>query len=202
MLLNAAKSNTITFTLKKQLDIQPITIGNSEVVDNSSVKLLGVTFDSHLKFAKHVDSIIEKCRPAFHAICKLRKAGVNNQSLIMFYKARIIPLLTYAAPCWYPLLGINDKERLEKYQRHCLRIIYPFHDSSNSRLTCAGLKTICQQLDDQCYNYVNRIQANTEHALHDCIHTGGRTSSRSGRFIPSRTRTAMGHKNIFRQYRK
>ena len=127
--------------------------------DNCSVKLLGVTFDQHLRFSQHVDSIIGKCRPAFHSICKLRKAGVNDSSLTLFYKARIIPLI-YAAPCWYPLLGKTDKERHEKYQRHCLRLIYPNLENSASRLDTAGLATVSVQ------------KTNAIGTLHDYIHTG------------------------------
>ena len=161
---------------------------------------IGVTFDQHLRFSQHVDSIIEKCRPAFHAICKLRKAGVNDSSLTLFYKARIIPLMIYAAPCWYPLLGKTDKERLDKYQRHCLRLIYPNLENSASRLETAGLTTVSVQLENQCHRYTQRIRSDTTHALHDYIHTGGRISSRSGRFIPARARTALGSKNLFRHY--
>ena len=200
MLLNASKSNTITFTLRKQLEIDPISINSSEVEDNCSVKLLDVTFDQHLRFSQHVDSIIEKCRPAFHSICKLRKAGVNDSSLTLFYKARIIPLMIYAAPCWYPLLGKTDKERLDKYQRHCLRLVYQNLENSASRLETAGLTTVSVQLENQCHRYTKRIRSDNTHALHDYIHTGGRISSRSGRFIPARTRTALGSKNLFRHY--
>ena len=108
--------------------------------------------------------------------------------------------MIYAAPCWYPLLGKTDKERLEKYQRHCLRLIFPNLENSASRLDTAGLATVSVQLENQCHRYTKRIRSDNTHALHDYIHTGGRISSRSGRFIPARTRTALGSKNLFRHY--
>ena len=87
-----------------------------------------------------------------------------------------------------------------KYQRHCLRLIYPNLENSASRLETAGLTTVSVQLENQCHRYTQRIRSDTTHALHDYIHTGGRISSRSGRFIPARTRTALGSKNLFRHY--
>lgn len=173
MLLNAEKSNSITFTLRKQLDMDPILVGDSEVREHSAVKLLGVTFDNHLKFTKHVDNIIEKCRPAFHAMCNLRKAGVNSESLTLFYKARITPLLTYASPCWFPLIGKSDRDRLDKYQRHCLRMIYPTLENTEQRLNETGLVDICTALDAQCNRYVQRLKNDFSHALHNYTSTGG-----------------------------
>ena len=68
MLINAYKSSYITFTLQKKLDIDPILIIKTEVSDDVSTKLLVVTYDQHLKFSLHVDTIIDKCPPAFHAM--------------------------------------------------------------------------------------------------------------------------------------
>ena len=93
---------------------------NSEAANENTVKLLGVTFDQHLRFSPHIDALIQRCRPAFHAIIKLRKAGVNDESLCKFYKSRVVPLLAYAAPCWFSQLSNTEIERLEKYQGLCL----------------------------------------------------------------------------------
>ena len=48
MLLNASKSSSITFTLQKKIDIDPILINETEVSDDVSTNLLGVTYDQHL----------------------------------------------------------------------------------------------------------------------------------------------------------
>ena len=200
MLLNASKSSSITFTLQKKIDIDPILINETEVSDDVSTKLLGVTYDQHLKFSKHVDTIIDKCRPAFHAMSKLRKAGVDDAGLTMFYKSRIVPLIIYAAPSWYPLLSVTDKERLEKYQRHCLRMIYPYLDDTNSRLCQSGLDDIGVQLSIQCLRYTARLRSNKTHPLHNYTDTGSRLSARSGRTVTSRTRTSLAGKSLFRQY--
>ena len=106
-----------------------------------------------------------------------------------------------SAPCWYPLLGKTGKERLVKYRRHCLRLIYPNLEDSASRLDTAGLATLSVQLANQS-NAIGTLSAPALTPPTPSIITsiGGRISSRSGRFIPARTRTALGSKNLFRHY--
>ena len=74
MLLNASKSNAIFFSAQKKIAASQLTIKDSEVANENTVKLLGVTFDQHLRFSPHIDALIQRCRPAFHAIVKLRIA--------------------------------------------------------------------------------------------------------------------------------
>ena len=102
MLINASKSSSITFTLQKKIDIDPILIIRTEISDNVSTKLLGVTYDQHLKFSLHVDTIIDKCRPAFHAMSNWGKQVWIILAYPCFFKSRIVPLIIYAVPSWYP----------------------------------------------------------------------------------------------------
>ena len=92
MLLNTSKSVAITFTLQKNITSNPISIKEVDICEKSDVKLLGVTFDQHMRFSNHVDNTIDKTRPAVHALIKLRKAGVSASSLSLFYQARILPI--------------------------------------------------------------------------------------------------------------
>ena len=165
----------------------------------STTKLLGVTLDQHMRFSAHVDSIIEKCRPAFHAISKLRKAGVNDTSLAHFYQSRILPIITYAAPMWYPLISQCDRERLEKYQRLCLRIILPYVDDTGTRLAMTSLDDINVVLGVACLKYANKVLQDVHHPLHSYtqIH---RISARSGRVINAKTRTTLLSKSLFHKY--
>ena len=61
-----------------------------------TAKLLVLTFDQHLRFTPHIDLLINRCWPAFHAIVKLGKAGVDDKSICYFYRSRVVPLLTLA----------------------------------------------------------------------------------------------------------
>ena len=124
MCLNATKSNMITFTLRKTIDSEPLTINGTEVVEQDHVKLLGVTFDRHVKFSVHVDHSIAKSKPAFHALVQLKRSGVRSSDLTFFYNSRILSIVTYAAPCWFPYTTSHDREKLEKYQNSAYELYY------------------------------------------------------------------------------
>ena len=65
---------------------EPLIINDSAVSTDDELKLFGVFLVKLLKFTNHVNSMIAKCKPAFHAICRIGKAGVNNKSLAYFYQ--------------------------------------------------------------------------------------------------------------------
>ena len=47
------------------------------------------------------------------------------EPLTALYKCQILPVLTYAAPSWFPLINKQQIEQLEKAQRFALRVIIP-----------------------------------------------------------------------------
>lgn len=198
MLLNTAKSCRITFTLRKSISSEPVTINNAEIEEHVEVKLLGVTLDQHLRFTPHVDAAIKKSKPAFHALVQLKRAGVNISNLTLFYRSRILPILTYAAPCWFPHLSGNDKDKLEKYQRLCLRIIMPDGDYTE-RLVTLGLCKITEHLQCVCCGYVRMLTTNVSHPLHHLVPT--RTyHRRTGTPNTLPFRSALLHKSLFHSY--
>lgn len=79
---------TCTFTLQKTLSSTPIQINNTTIEEKSSVCILGVTYDKHLKFSQHVDKAIEKTRGSVHAITRLKRAGVGTKSLTLFFQSK------------------------------------------------------------------------------------------------------------------
>ena len=109
MILNTNKSLSITCTLQKAITSVPISIKGDDIEEKTTAKLLGVTYDNHTQFASHVDNIISNSKPAFHAIIKLKKEGLNAESLALFYRARILSILSYTAPSWFPFIYSTQK---------------------------------------------------------------------------------------------
>ena len=166
MLLNTAKSSVITFTLKKEIRSEPIVINDNQISEEPSVKLLGIHYDKHLRFTNHVETLISKSRPAYHAIVRLKRAGVSAHSLGMFYKSRVLSILSYAAPAWFPYLADKDKEVLEKYQRLCLRVILPQLENYDERLQQLNIDSVSIALDVCCLKYVTNLKAKPDHPTH------------------------------------
>jgi hypothetical protein len=198
MLLNASKSTAMNFTLQKSISIDPVTINGANVQIGNHTKLLGVTYDSHMKFTNHVDNVISKSRSAYHALVNLKKAGVATSGLVLFYQARILSIISYAAPSWYPYIAKYDKDKLERYQRLCLFIILPRLEHYADRLAFLKLEELNVYLDIVCLRYANKILADDHHIFHCYI--PGRPSTHSRRTIPPKSRTAHLGKNLFFRY--
>ena len=78
---------TISFSLKKTITCDAICINEASISDQRNAKLLGVVFDSHLKFSSHVDAAIVTCLPLH---CSPQQSWrVNESSLAMFYQSQV-----------------------------------------------------------------------------------------------------------------
>ena len=103
MALNITKSNSITFSLQQTILDRPLNINGKAIDKVDNVKLLGVVFDSHLRFSSHVDSIIQKVRPSIYALLTLKRHGVSDAGLVMFYTTVIRSVLLYCLSRLVPL---------------------------------------------------------------------------------------------------
>ena len=100
-----------------------------------------------------------------HAITKLRKAGVSSSSLALFYKARVLSILSYSAPSWFPFLNQHDKEKLENHQKLCLRVIKPTTNDYNELLSSLNLSELNLYLSLHCLRYVEKVKKSPSHIL-------------------------------------
>ena len=153
-----------------------------------------------MKFSAHVNSIIAKSKSAFHGIINLKKAGLKTDSLALFYRARILPILSYGAPAWYPFISKDNKDKLEKYQRLCLRVILPFVDRYSDRLHQLNMIELNTHLDTCCLKYVSKVRSRTDHPLRDLIPQVPEHLHHKSR-ATHRSRTELLGKSLFFRYR-
>ena len=62
-----------------------------------------------------------------------KTAWVNTNSLIKYYTARIITILTYAAPAWNSNTTKQNRDTIECHQRLCSRLRHPYIQSCTER---------------------------------------------------------------------
>jgi hypothetical protein len=116
--------------------------GNESVVTEVvEEKDLGVTFDTTLKFSKHISLITNTANKVVGAI----RRGFSFMDQDMFcrlYKALVRPHLEYANCVWCPVLK-RDKELLERVQRRATKLVPGLTDLSYSdRLRALNLPTL------------------------------------------------------------
>ena len=173
--LNIDKSCSLTFTLQKELTIPSIILGSSAVTELKSSRILGVQFDRHLRFSEHITKILERTKTATHALTLLRRSNVRSDCIALFYKSRILSILSFACPVWYPYLSQTEKERLENFQSLCTRIILPDVDDYDSRLSILKLEELRVHLDILCLRYVSKVRSNEDHVCYNLTSLANKT---------------------------
>ena len=131
MKLNADKCHLLV--LGQRCD-DPVTvkIGNTDVVNSSEEKLLGVHIDSKLSFYRHVSKLCQKASNKLYALARI-SPYMNQNKLRYLMKAFITSQFQYCPLIWmFHSRQLNQK--INKIQERALRITYKETESTFSEL--------------------------------------------------------------------
>ena len=120
------KSNCTLFTSdthQSRLDPSVSCNGNTFPLCRSP-KLLGVTFDTHFTFSPHIRGVAERARSRLGILQALAGVswGQSKEVLLLTYQMLIKPILSYAAPVWFPNAPTTAVSSLQSIQNSALRI--------------------------------------------------------------------------------
>ena len=98
------------------LSLSPIIIGNKVIERVSTYKILGVHVDCDLKWNTHVEYICKKASKRLYSLRVLKRASVDEMSILKVYLTTIRPVLEYAISVWQAIPDyLSDKiESLKK----------------------------------------------------------------------------------------
>ena len=117
--LSILKTNFVLFHSKRLKPYKSLSlkIDGVNIQEVSTVKYLGVTFDSNLTWKNHVNELCLKLLKTVGIFSKLRYY-VNVDILIMLYYSLIYPFLTYGIQVW----GLT-KNQVTTLQKRVVRIM-------------------------------------------------------------------------------
>ena len=92
------KEMLINFILHPNFTLKPLVVGNNCIERISTYKILGVFIDSDLRWNSHVDYVYKKACKRLYSLRILRRAGVDQASILKVYTSSVISLLEYAVP--------------------------------------------------------------------------------------------------------
>ena len=101
----------------------PIVINGKELSVSNSVKILGVTISSDLKWNEHISECIKKANKRLYFIVLLKRANVPLSDIVNFYCTVIRPVLEYCAPVFHHALPQYLSDDIERVQKRVLSII-------------------------------------------------------------------------------
>ena len=101
LLLNVEKSNFVIFhPVQKKVNYNlQIQINSQAIKNETQIKYLGITLDSHLNWKSHISYISSKIKRSIGIISKARHY-VNLDILVNLYYCLIYPYLTYGIVAW------------------------------------------------------------------------------------------------------
>ena len=163
LLLSAQKSTVTLFTPEyRQSHVHPIIpVNGTPLPLERNPKILGVTFDPHLFFHKHVEEIIRKAKPRLNILKLLTGTdwGQQKETILATFKSLIGSLFTYAAPIWFPNTSESSIAKLQSVQNSALRIatgcvrmtpVDHLHTEAKILKVDEHLKMLCSQFLATC----------------------------------------------------
>ena len=135
------KEMLINFMLYPNFTLRPLVVVNNCIERVSTGKILGEFIDSDLRWNSHVDFISKKACKKLYSLRILRRAGVDQASMLKIYTSSVRSLLEYAVPVRQSIPGyLSDK--IESIQKRALNIIFPSADSYSDAFDLARMKNL------------------------------------------------------------
>ena len=124
--ISTQKSTATLFTSEnRQSQLNPnITLNSHPLPLDRRPKILGVTYDTHLTFSPHINSVTDRAASRLSILKSLAGStwGQQKETLAFTYKCLLRPLHTYAAPVWFPNASDSAIRKLQTTQNSALRI--------------------------------------------------------------------------------
>ena len=126
LLISARKSTVTLFTPEfRQSHLHPtVPMNGTPLPLERHPKILGVTFDPHFRFHKHVEAVVKKAKPRLNILKLLTGTdwGQQKETILVTFKSLVGSLFTYAAPIWFANTSYSSINRLQVIQNSALRI--------------------------------------------------------------------------------
>lgn len=120
--LNDGKTCWMSFGVKPTSYQTYYYIGTMRLQNSSSVRDLGVYFDTKLSFKKHHEYVLDRCRKAYGASYRFALGFGDRKILLMIFNIYIRPIFEYAAVIWTGNAYTTDS-KLEEVLRKTTRFV-------------------------------------------------------------------------------
>ena len=159
MIINTNKTKELIICFSKKVntnDIPQLCMHGSNIDRVTKFKLLGVFIISDLSWESHVTYMLQKVAKLMYCVIYLVNIGVP------VYCTIIHSILEYACHVWHPGLTKNCLKDIERVQKCCLKLLYPYF-SYNEALNKSGLDRLDYHRDLITVNLFRQIP---KHPLH------------------------------------
>jgi len=131
MVVNVGKTEAVIFS-KNEPRFTTLTVNNESFSTSSSMKVLGVTFDSKLKWDVHVNNVVKSAKKSIQGLRILRR-NLSEYNFMKVLTAQLFSKMYYGSSVWLNHLSSIDFKRVESIHYTALRIACHDYKCSVSR---------------------------------------------------------------------
>ena len=201
--INAQKSNFISFSYRKPLQLNSLIIGTDTINEVQTTKFLGIILDQNLNFKSHINYIQSKLSRSVGILYKTSSLLPQN-ILKMLYNSLILPYITYGIESWFGA-SRTSSGAVEVLQKKAVRAIYNLPYNSHTieyfktgkllKLTDLYNLNICSQL----FNYINNENCDMQARIRTHSQMHSHNTRHSSNLVPLRfNRTTSQSSFIYR----
>lgn len=152
MQMNVSKCKVITFTRRQSIISFDYSLDNTSLEKVRTIKDLGVTLDSKLRFNEHISVTTAKANAMLGFLRRNTSQFDNVYALKSLYCALVRSILEYGVQIWAPYHAVHI-ERIERVQKRFLRFALrglPWNDPVNlppyeNRCALIGLQPLASR---------------------------------------------------------
>ena len=101
--INAGKCATMLVSSRRYAEQSTsVTVGDQDIPQVDSLRLLGVVLQNTLKWDLHVKNMVSKTNSRKYFLFVLKHYGVGLQDLVKCYCTFVLLILEYAVQVWHP----------------------------------------------------------------------------------------------------
>ena len=121
--INPAKTEMVTLRSRRQKVNENLSLyfGEDKISPSYSVKVLGVTIDSHLLWEDHITSVVRRCYCVLVGLARMRQK-LPKCTRRLLVEALVFPHVRYCATVWGSCTAAQ-KQRLQKAINFGVRIV-------------------------------------------------------------------------------
>ena len=165
-MINSSTCFVMYFSRSKKYVVPPeFSIGNTQLLQVKKVhRILGVQVQDDMRWQSQVQEMVKRATRTTWVLRRMQAFGVDQASLVAYWKAEGRVHLELACPVWHSGLTTAQSRDLDRAQRVAMAAITGRWEQSHSRqLQDLGLEQLSARRTKLCATFAERTALDSRH---------------------------------------
>ena len=166
LIINSSKCFVMCFSRSKSYAFPPeFSIGDKQVLEVKKVhRILGIQVQDDMRWQAQVDEMVRRATRTTWVLRRMRALGVDQATLVTYWKAEGRVHLELACPVWHSGLTNQQSRDLDRAQRVAMAAITGRWEPSHSRQRRdLGLEQLAARRTKLCATWAERTATDSRH---------------------------------------